>query len=230
MVKPQRRITKKELKQDEFLEFLYKGEQFARKNAKVLSYIGAGILVVVIVAIMMYNSRQNAEMAAATALGAAQTAFDQGNYSEVIDQLQPVVDTYAGTNSAGVAIFYIGSAYYRQGEYDQAEMYFEQYINEYDNDPMLGASSQANLGALAADNDHYQEAAERYREAMRRAPYKFMMHRYSLDAARYTFKAGKYDQAKTLLTNLISTDDLKTEIKSEAEELLKTIEVEQAIN
>lgn len=230
MVKPQRRITKKELKQDEFLEFLYKGEQFVRKNAKVLSYIGGGILLVVIVASMMYNSRQNAETAAAAAVGAAQTAFDQGNYAEVISQLEPVIETYAGTNSAGVAVFYIGSAYYRQGDHGQAKQYFEKYFNEYDEDPMLGASAQASLGAIAAEEGNYGEAAARYREAMRRAPYKFMMHRYSLDAARYTFESGEYEKAKTLLANLLDTDDLKSGVESEAKELLKTIEVEQAIH
>ncbi|MCF7802961.1 MAG: tetratricopeptide repeat protein [Candidatus Marinimicrobia bacterium] len=230
MLKPKRRITKKELKQDEFLEFLYKAEQFVRKHARVLSYIGAGIAVVVLVGILMYNSRQQAEQEAAGVLGAAQASFDQGNYEEVIDQLTPMVETYSGTNSAGVATFYIGSSYYRMGEYEQAEEYFSRYLNEYDADPTLSASAHASLGSIAAENGDMEEAAEEFREAMRRAPYKFLIHRYSLEAAHYTFEAGNTETAKTLITNLLTTDDLNSGVQSEAEALLETIEVTQKTN
>lgn len=225
MLRPKRRVSKKELKQDELLEFLYNSEQFIRKNQKALIYAVIGIVVVIVVALMMMNSRKNAEMAAAAEVGQAQAAFDQGNYQEVIADLEPVVETYKGTNSAGVGVFYLGSASYRLGKFDDAQTYYKQYLDEYDDDPVLSASASASLGAIASNAGNYTTAFQHYKKAARRAPYKFLAEKYSLEAADNAFQAGDLKSANTLLTQLLTNEDLAPNLKTTAEELRASIDV-----
>lgn len=225
MLRPNRRISKKELKQDEFLEFLYRSEQFIRKYQKTLIYAAIGIVAVVVIAILMINSRQKAELAAAAEVGRAQSVFDQGNYQQVIDILEPVIETYDGTKSAGIATFYLGSASYRLHNYSDAGNYFQQYLDEYDNDPILSASASASLGAVAANDSNYTAAAQHYQDAARRSSYQFMKAQYSLEAAQFSFDSGDYQSAKNILTQLLDTEDLQQNFKTSAEELLSSVDV-----
>ncbi|HKJ69531.1 MAG TPA: tetratricopeptide repeat protein [bacterium] len=225
MLKPKRRISKKELKQDDLLEFLYKAERFIRQHKKLLSYTLLGIVVIVAMGLMMYNSRQNAEMQAAAALGSAQTLYDQGQYQQVIDELEPVIADYRGTRSAGVGVFYIASAYDRQGNESEAQKYYRQYLDRYDNDPLLSASTLASLGAIHAEQGNHTEALDLYRKALRRAPHKFLAQQFTLAAAEVAFNSGRTSNAQSMLTALLENDDLTTDIRTEARELLAMIEV-----
>ncbi len=225
MLRPKRRISKKELKQDELLEFLFNAEQFVRKNQKALIYAVIGVVVVVVVALMMINSRKKADLAAAALVGQAQAAFDQGNYQQVISDLDPTINTYKGTQSAGIGIFYLGSASYRLSKYDDAQKYFQQYLDNYDEDPVLSASASATLGAIAVNDSDYAAAVQHYKTAARRAPYKFLAEEYSLQAAKNAFRSGDLNSAKTLLTQLLSNEDLAASTKTSAEELLASVDV-----
>ncbi len=226
MLKPKKRITKKELKQDEFLEFLYKAERFIRQHSKILTYVSLGIVVVVVLGVMMYNSRQNAEMQAATELGAAQQLYDQEQYQQAIDQLESVVTIFQGTNSAGVAVFFIASAYDRLGNSEEAASYYEQYLDRYDDDPLLSTSALASLGAIRAAEGNYQEAQDLYRRAIRRAPHRFLAQQYTVDAAEAAFGAGNASNARTMVSTLLENDDLGTQVRTDAQELLGMIDVQ----
>ncbi len=225
MLKPKRRVSKKELKQDELLEFLYKAETFIRQRKKLLSYAIFGVAVIVVVGIMMYNSRQNAEIQAAAALGSAQTLYDQGEYQQVIDQLEPVTADYRGTKSAGIGVFYIASACDRQGNHAEARKYYRQYLDRYDNDPLLSASALASLAAIHTDQGNFDEALDHYQKAIRRAPHRFLAQRFTLAAAEVAFTSGSPDNARSMLTTLLENEDLKTDVRTEARELLAMIEV-----
>ncbi len=225
MLKPKRRMTKKDLKQDEFLEFIYKAERFFRQNVKLLSYIAMGVAIVVVIGLIMYNSRKSAEVQASAAVGAAQSLFDQGKYTQVIEELRPVFEQYQGTSNAGIAVYYIASAYNRQGNYEQATNYYELYLNKYDNDRLLSASALAVLGAIQADDQNYEDAMNRYQKAIRRAPHRFLAHQFTLEAARTAFTAGQLANAETMLSTLLENEQIEPQIKSNAEEMLAMIQV-----
>lgn len=228
MLKPKRKITKKDLKQDEFLEFVVRAERFLRHNVKLLAYIGVGVVVVVAVALLMVSSRKHAEIQAAAALGAVQSIYDQGQYQQVIDQLKPVVQQFAGTKSAGIGVFYIASAYDRLGDDSSAAQYYQQYLDKYDNDPLLGAAALASLGGIEAGNGQYDEALTHYQQAIRRAPHRFMAQQYSLEAAQIAFDAGQTEKARTMLSALLGNETLQANVKSDAQELLSMIDVQTA--
>ena len=225
MVKPQKRISKKEMKQDEFLEFMFTAEQYIRRNAKMISYIAVGVIAVVVIGIMMYNSKQAAETEEAAAVGAAQALYDQGNYQQAIDELQPIIEDYRGTQSAGVGVFYLGSAHNRLGNDEQAIEYFELYLDSYDNDPILSASAMAALGAFQAENGNYSEAATQFRRASQRVNVTFLSQRYRLEQIRYMFESGEQNEAERMLTALMDAQDLDPTIQSDAEELYANIQV-----
>ncbi len=225
MVKPQRRMSKKEMKQDEFLEFMFTAEQFVRRNAKMISYIAVGVIVVVVVGIMMYNNKQQAETQAAAAVGAAQGLYDQGNYQQAIEELQVIIEDYRGTRSAGVGVFYLGSAHNRLGNDEQAAEYFELYLDKYDNDPILAASSLAAIGSYQAENGNFTDASDYFRQASQRVDVRFLSQRYRLEQIRYTFEAGESSEAERMLTALMDADELDPAVQNDAEELFANIQV-----
>jgi len=78
MLKPYRKITKKELKEDKFVMYTIKAKEYVENNSKTLLWAGV-ILVLAIVAITWYaRSKSQANITANQLLGQAQFAFAQG--------------------------------------------------------------------------------------------------------------------------------------------------------
>ena len=61
MLKARKRITKKELKHDPMLESIYKIETFVREYSKQALYGGGALVAIIVLAVMMYSSKKEAE-------------------------------------------------------------------------------------------------------------------------------------------------------------------------
>ncbi len=185
MLKPQKRkITKKNLKEDKFVDFALTAKSYIEDNSKQIAII-AVVVFALFILIMVYRNSQAAKTEEAkTILGKAQIEFQNMNYSKARMFLDRLIDEYSGTDAADQGYFVLANLDYQQGKYEQAEAEYKKFIDSYDGSKILLASGYAGYAACLEYRGAYEDAAKYYLRAQKTAP-------DFVEAANYLYLAGK---------------------------------------
>jgi TolA-binding protein len=212
MLKPKKKITKKEIKQDKLVTAYAKVTSFYEINKKYISY-GATALVLIIIGIIIYsNNRRANDEKAATELGKVYTIYDaassdiaqyklaiEGQPERGIIGLKSIVDNYGGTTSGQLARYYLATAYYNLGNYDEALKHFEDYSGGSD---LLNAAAMAGIGKCLEAKNEYLKAAGKFENAARIVSDDTNTPDYLNSAARCYGIGGEKEKAVTILKRL----------------------------
>ena len=170
MLRPTKKLKKKEIKEDPLVTAYVRVQKFLRSHARELNIGITVLLIVVIVGVLMVRSKKRSEIAAAGQLSMAEQYYHAGEYEQAIPELSRVADTYSGTHAAGKAVFFVANAYFHLEDYTNAEIFYRRYADEYTDLPLFGASSLAGVAACLESSDSYAEAAEWYEKAAVKYP------------------------------------------------------------
>ena len=224
MLKPYRKISKKELKEDKFVTYTIKAKEYVENNSKNLLWAGV-IIVLAVVAITWYtHSKSQANVSANQLLGQAQFSFAQGKDSVGVEQIKSLINDYAGVPAAGQGCFLLAKYYWQQDDFANAKIYFKKYIDNYGHDDLLTSGAMAGYAdCLITDNDaagaaSYYEKAANVNKNLPLAP------SYLYSAALAYHDAGDLDQARKVADQIIKNYD-KSDYKQKAELLLEMIKL-----
>ena len=163
-----RRITRKEMKKDEFVESAVEAGHWIEENWQTVVGWAIGVLAIGAVAFGIYAysgySRDQAEMALADGIRLYQAADEQdGGSAEQLETALARFDEAAGRMAAGpagkTAVFYRGAALYRLGRVDEAIEVLES-LSAGDLPPTLSGSADALLARALADGGQTDRALE----------------------------------------------------------------------
>jgi len=213
MLKPRKRITRREIKEDPLVTKYLKIQKFYNKHSRTIKTGGMIVLAILVISIFMTRSKRNAEITAMGKLGIAENYYHAMNYSKAIDELTPIVETYSGTKSAGTAAFYAANSYYALKDYNNAKRYFQNYIDKYGQVELIAAASLAGVAACLETEDAFQEAAEDYEKAAKKYSKSFMAPFYLKDAGRCFILAGDIEKGRELYQTI--QDDYSNSAVSE---------------
>jgi tetratricopeptide (TPR) repeat protein len=207
MLKPRKKITKKELKQDKLVITYFKLVDYLKNNRRLVSGVITVLIVAVIVIVAYLNNRRSDNMKAATELASVLDYFNGGAYQLAINGdptrnvtgLKSIVDNFGSTETGEQAKIYLADCYYYLGQYDNALKYFKDYSG---NDRFLQASAYAGVAEVYEVKGNFKRAAEYYDRAASRDPKNFMSAQYLVGAARNYIKIGKKDRAVELLSRV----------------------------
>ena len=207
MLKPRKRITKKELKQDKLVTAYFNVVEYLKNNRRIVSGTITGIVIAVIVVVAYLNNRRSDNMKAATELSGVLNYFDGGAYQLAINGdpthditgLKSIVDNYGGSETGEQAKIYLADCYYYLGDYNDALKYFKDYDGS---DKFLEASAYAGQAEVYEVKGDYEKAAEYYDRAASRDSKNFLTAQYLVGAARNYIRVGKKDRAIELLTRV----------------------------
>ncbi|MGO9480933.1 MAG: tetratricopeptide repeat protein [Candidatus Kryptoniota bacterium] len=207
MLKPRKRITKKELKQDKLVTSYFKVVDYLKNNRRIVSGTLTGIVVAVIVVVAYLNNRNSDNLKAATQLAGVLDYFNGGAYQIAINGdpthditgLKAIVENYGSSESGEQAKIYLADCYYYLGDYDNALKYFKDYDGS---DRFLEASAYAGEAEIYEVNGNFEKAAEYFDRAASRDSKNFLAPQYLVGAARNYIKIGKKDRAIELLTRV----------------------------
>jgi len=152
MLKAQKKISKKEIKEDKLVTTYFEARTWMERNTRLVTIIVL-VPVALIVLLVAWNwKRSQANEAATTRLAKIMPYYDDGRYDLAINGvpqegthgLQSIVDEYGSTKAGGVASLYLANAYYASGQYDRA---LQAYKGVDVSDRMLTASAYAGIGA-----------------------------------------------------------------------------------
>lgn len=199
MSSERRKLSKSELREDEFVEWIMQAVEYVKERARLFGS-GAVAVIAVIMAINYFMESKEANRLKATALLGDVLMVEQGGQpTEAISLAEELVSSYAGTPAAAQGIVLLANLHYAQGRYAAARDYYQNYLDNYEPLDVLAYAAHSGLGAcleaegqLLAAAQHYEayaaQQAGTIREAMAR-----------MEAARIYGLAGASDKQQALL-------------------------------
>ena len=205
MSSERRKLSKSELREDEFVEWIMQAVEYVKERARLFA---SGLLAVVaiIVAINYVIESQEADRLQAAALFGDVLMVEQGGESaEAIRLAEELVSSYAGTPAAAQGTVLLANLHYAQGRYAEARGYYQSYLDNYEPVDVLAHAAQSGLGACLEAEGQFVAAAQHYeayaaqqagtiREAMAR-----------MEAARIYGLVGDSDKQQALLEEVSRT-------------------------
>ncbi|HUI10470.1 MAG TPA: tetratricopeptide repeat protein [Bacteroidota bacterium] len=200
MLRPKKKISRKELKEDTLITWYVKARTLYDANKRTVS-IALTVIVVAVGALLMYlKNRADNNENAITALGAIFETYDAGQYQTAIDGipernikgLRSIVDNYGNSPTGDLARLYLANACYHLGRYDEA---LKAYGDFSPSGELLTVARFSGLGATEEAKGEYREAAAQFEKAATRYPADVDAAEYMSDAARDYARAGEKEKA-----------------------------------
>ena len=200
----QRKISKKELKEDQLITYYYKSKDFIEKNGKIVSGAIIGLIVVVILVGMMIKSRAQSNLTASGELFQAQLSYNMQDYQGTAAKLNTIVETYSGTQNAREAMILLARTYFKMENFDSSFYFADRFVKKYSGDPVLTSSAISLKAASLEEKEEFLEAAETYLSGADRYSKSFTAPTFLLDAGRCFYLVGNMERAQQCYERIIA--------------------------
>lgn len=220
MLKPKKKITRKEIKKDPLLETIYEAQQWVKDHRKLLSQIGTGLVILIVALFFLNNQRTKTHDTTATELGQAIVALQNNDSENAKYMLQLLVDEHGRTRDGIRAQYLLGKLYYDEGDLETAVPYIENYIKSGENEIMLtnAAIISSDIHLFHGETAKAEKALEKVSRAVEMPSSRY---RLTLELARiYASMDDEKQKVEPLLNPLIDSQDTPAAIKRKAEELI----------
>jgi tetratricopeptide (TPR) repeat protein len=207
MLRPKKKISKRDLKEDALVTTYVKVTSFYDANKRNIS-IALTALVVAVFAIVIYaKNRADNNEKAITALGAIFETYDAGQFQTAVDGipeknvqgLRSIVDNYGNSAAGDLARFYLASAYVQLGRSDDALKEFEEFSPP---DELLAVARLSGIGSCYESRGRFKEAAGSFEKAATQYPKDVSAAENLNNAARDYAQAGDRDKAIDLFKRI----------------------------
>ncbi len=207
MIKKKRKLSKKEIKEDKLVSFVYKAQSFYEDYKNKIFTYGTVVVVAVALAYFYVNQKRADNENAGVELSRTMILYDQGAYLQAIEGqqgtniigLKKIVEDYSGTENGESAKIFLANSYSFLGNYDQALIYYEDYDGSIDY--FIAAAIAGIAGYYASKND-FEEAAVLYLEAADVTEVNAQNPEYLLNAGINLLKTGNKEEAKILFETI----------------------------
>ncbi len=201
MLTKKKKLSRKEIKQDKFVETYYKIFGFVQENSQRVILYGVMFVVLVFAVIFYVSNRQQKNEAAGMELSRVMNLFDTGNYQEAIDGqpgtpiigLKKIVEEYGGTPNGETAKIFLADSYNLMGKTDEAYKYYKDYDGSI---KLYEATALAGQAGYYSAKNNYSEAAKLYEKAANVSDTNVLNAEYLLKAGINYMKSGDNTEAK----------------------------------
>lgn len=199
MSSERRKLSKSELREDEFVEWIMQAVEYVKERARLFGS-GAVAVVAVIVAINYFiESAEANRLKAAALLGDVLMVEQGGEPTEAIRLAEELVASYAGTPAAAQGAVLLAQIHYAQGRYAEARRYYQSYLDNYEPVDVLVYAAQSGLGACLEAEGQLLAAAQHYEGYAAQQAGTIHEARARMEAARIYGLAGERDKQQALL-------------------------------
>jgi tetratricopeptide (TPR) repeat protein len=207
MLKPKKKIAKKELRQDALISTYAKLVQGYEEKKKLVRWVMIGIVVVVAGILIINTNRSANEARAAADLGKVFSYVDREDFETALNGvpernipgLISIVENYGGTPSGDLARYYAATSLFRLGRYEEALNYFEDFSGTGD---FLKVARLSGLGACYEAMGNHASAAEQFERAALLVGTDAAVPENLFHAARNYAAAGQKEKAIELYRKL----------------------------
>jgi tetratricopeptide (TPR) repeat protein len=200
MLRPKKKIARRDLKEDALVSTYVKLTSFYEANKRTISIVVTAVVVAVFATVIFLKNRSENNEKAIAALGAIFESFDAGQFQKSVDGipernvqgLKAIVDNYGGSATGELARFYLASAYAQLGRYDEALKEFEEYSPSGE---LLSVSRLSGIGSCYEAKGMFKEAAASFEKAATQYPKDVSAAENLNNAARDYSQAAEKEKA-----------------------------------
>ena len=219
MLKPKRKITRKEIKKDPFLESIDKLENNFEQNKITYLNIAIGLIASVLVINILLNKQSQKNIDSNSDLGMALVAFDNEDYDNAKFQFETIVSEYSGTNSSNVANYYLGKISFENDDLDKSKTYLNAYLKDPEPDILIPGAIKM-LSNIALKSSEYDKAIKLLDRGIRLDLNSDIINDFKLLKVSILKDQGKPEIAQNILDEILKEEKLPNHLKRLSEELI----------
>ena len=219
MLKPQRKITRKEIKRDPFLETIDKIEYNFEQNKKTYLNIALVLIGVIISVNVLLNKQGQKDIDSNSALGIALVAFDNEDYENAKFQFETILSDFSGTNSSNIANYYLGKISFENNGLIKAESYLNEYLNNSEPDILIPGTIKI-LSNIALKNNEFDKAIKLLDRGLRLGLDNNISNEFKLLKVSILIEQDKVEIAQNILNEILLEKKLPIHLKQRSEELI----------
>ncbi len=228
MLKPRRKIIKKELKKDPYIEFLARAKNNLDKNQPMYQKILLGAVVVFIAIVALVNNHQDNKSISKELLGKAVITMANGDIDNARIQFEFVSDEYENNESGSLAKYYLARLHFSEKDYLAATSYLNEIRNADFPLNHFNISKFKMMALIAMENEDYDDAISYYERALSNADLEEQKHLISLDLADIILIIGDYKRSMELVQLVLDNAEPRSTNYTRAEELFGQIKYTQS--
>ena len=228
MLKPRRKIIKKELKKDPYIEFLAKAKNNVDKNRTLYMRWALGVVAVIVAVAFFSNNLQKSKDAAAESLGKALVTLASGDVDNATLQFEFVADEYDNNESGNLAKYYLARSHFNDKDYLAASSYLNEIADASFKLTQFPFSIYKMLALIALEDGDQAAAVDHYEQALAKAEVTQQEQNIVLDLADVLLTMGDFGRSLELVQKVLDEAAPRTPVHNRAEELFGRIEFAQS--
>ncbi|MBT5077601.1 MAG: hypothetical protein HN820_03735 [Candidatus Marinimicrobia bacterium] len=212
-------MKKEELRYDPVLD----------KITAIIDYIdnnkNIAIQILVVVALTVggwgyYSGLQKDRVNVSRALvGVAQNAYNAGQTDIAISELKSIAEEYSGSDAANQALIYLLKDSYLSNN-DAAVLSLTDELGTGSSDGVVDAGVHETLGNVSMNMDDNDAAVNNFKKADKLSSAVGLDLRFKIDLSMAYIANGNFNDAVSVLNDILSTENINYSDKNKAEELL----------
>ena len=218
MLKPRKKITKKEIKKDPVLERVATTYGFFQKKQKLLTRLGIGTVACVFLLFVWNNHKEKTEKDSSSLMTKALVAWQTGDIDNAQLHFESLADEYKGTQNGKSALYWLGVIDYDSGEKDSAKSYLIQFVKKSSIDILLPNAYNL-LANISLEENEIDDAHSYFKKSVKYGSLNYTTELYKLNLAEFYLSQDKRDEAEQIITSVLDSKDQSSAIKNKAEEL-----------
>jgi tetratricopeptide (TPR) repeat protein len=203
LARKRRKLTKRDIKEDEVAEFFMETVQYLRQNSKRILGIAIVAVVGVLITTMVMRQLRAAEREAQTWVSRANMELRSGNIASAIQSYEAVAERYRGTWGHSDASFFMANAEFAVGRHDTALVLFQRYLSLGKRRHEFTVSAKQGVAQCLEEMGRYTEAADGYRKVQREHPDSPLAPDALMGSARCYELAGDLAAAEKVYSELL---------------------------
>ena len=222
MLRPKKKITKKEIKRDPFLETVDQAQAHIEENRSKYLQVSIGIVALIIGLNVFSNNSNIRKSEASSSLGDALLTMDLNDPTTAKFQLETVINEYENTTSASLAKYYLGKMSYDNSDNVNAEKYLSSYLNDNPKG-FLAPSASIILADIFIDEEDFETGIVLLDNCIKNTKSIKDLRQLKIRKAEYYLHNGQKSEAKLIIERILLEEDLSSLNKQVSQEIMGKI-------
>ena len=218
MLKPKRKITRKEIKKDPLLETIDSIEAKFEKNKKTYGNVVILVFLILIGGYVFSIKQKQSKIESNSALGVAMMAYSNMDYENAEFQFESIRSNFGNTSSANTASYFLGKIAYKNSDFINSSFYLNDFLNKSD-DNILVCGAIKLLTEISLKNNNPEEALKNLDKARNYNFSNSLMLDIELMKVVTFLVMNDSKNGKAILEEIDNQKDLPSHIKQRIEEL-----------
>lgn len=201
------KLTRQELKEDQFLESIYAASAWAKANVLGTAALALALIAAVVLAVRLGGKSagpSKGDLEAERALAGARSEFAQSGIEPGITALEAVRSKYPRSRAGKEALYLLGSSYFEAGKFDQSRGAFEDFLKKPLYDDLLIDGATLGIAASYEEAGNRGAAAVEYAKLWNSGRTPATRIQGALAGARCSFAEGKNAEALDLVEKVLA--------------------------